>query len=126
MTKLVIPIVGNSDNIEGHFGRAQNYAIVDIDEKGNILKKEMASNTSEHFGGVGLPPDIMLSFNPDAIVVYGMGPRAIQRFVEKGVSVLTGNVSTVQEAVEAFVRGKLVPLTRDPYHGEGHEHHHHH
>ena len=122
MKRLVIPIVGTTDKIEGHFGRAQNYAIVDIDENGNIVKKEVASNTSEHFGGAGLPPDIMLSFNPDAVVVYGMGPRAIQKFVEKGVPVLTGNVSTVQQAVEAFVKGELVPLTKDPYHAGGHHH----
>ncbi len=110
MVRLVFPIL-EFDNeysiIADHFGRAPLFAIVDISEDGTILSEVAKENTSEHFGGRGLPPDLIAGFKPDFLVVKGMGPRAINMFQQKGIRVLMCNALSIIEAVQLFIKGKL-------------------
>ncbi|MGC9095425.1 MAG: NifB/NifX family molybdenum-iron cluster-binding protein, partial [Candidatus Bathyarchaeia archaeon] len=64
-----------------------------------------------HFGGSGRPPDRLLQFKPNAVITYGMGPRALSIFQEARVAVLRANADTVKEVVEAYKQDKLEELT---------------
>jgi predicted Fe-Mo cluster-binding NifX family protein len=112
--RIVVPTEdgnGLDARLSEHFGRAPYYIIVDLDEDRNILSVQSVSNESEHFGGFGLPSHRILQFNPDAVITYGMGPRALAIFQQAGVAVLRANANTVKEVVEAYREDRLEELT---------------
>jgi len=111
--RIVIPAEdGNGLNarLSEHFGRAPYFIIVDLEEN-NISNVQVVPNESEHFGGFGRPPDRILQFKPNAVITYGMGPRALSIFQEAKVAVLRANSSTVKEVIEAYRQDKLEELT---------------
>lgn len=112
--KIAIPVEkfeGEDSIISQHFGRAPVFAIVNIAKNGEVKSIEPVANTGSHFGGRGAALELVLGLNVDAIIVKGMGPRALQAFQENGVAVLTGEVDTVKEALNAYVKGNLLNLT---------------
>lgn len=102
-----------------HFGRAPYFAIVDVEETGKVSNIDFIPNTSEHFGGSGLPPDRIISLNPCFLITYGMGPRAIERFQDAGVAVLRADTNKLGEIINAYINGRLEELTE----GCGHARH---
>ena len=122
-TRLVIPVTeekGLDSGLSQHFGRAPFYSIIDLDDNGKIIGKGTIANTSEHFGGVGLPPDRIMQLKPKALVTYGLGSRALQMFQEGGVAVLRTEASTVKGVIDAYNNNELQELTT----GCGHTHNH--
>lgn len=112
--RIVIPAEnenGLNARLSGHFGRAPYFVIVDLNENGEILNVNVIPNTSEHFGGVGRPVDRILQFNPDAVITYDMGPRALSIFQEARVAVLRANANIIREVIEAYKRNMLEELT---------------
>jgi len=95
--RIVIPAEdsnGLDARLSEHFGRAPYFIIVELDEGGNIVNIQSVSNESEHFGGVGRPPDRILQLRPSAVITYGMGHRALRIFQDAGVAVLRANAGT--------------------------------
>jgi predicted Fe-Mo cluster-binding NifX family protein len=121
--RIVVPIVsddGLNSQIAEHFGRAPCFAVVDVDEKGSVSNVKAEPNSSEHCGGQGHAHDNILKLKPNALIVYGMGPRGLTTFQEAGVAVLRANGNTVREVVTAYNEDRLQELT------EGcHDAHHH-
>ncbi|MHA1711628.1 MAG: NifB/NifX family molybdenum-iron cluster-binding protein [Candidatus Freyarchaeota archaeon] len=117
--RLVIPVLddkGLDAQLSDHFGRAPYFAIVDLDEDGRILRHQVSPNVSEHFGGTGRPAHRILQFRPNAVIVYGMGPRALSMFQSAGVAVLKANANTVREVIGAYNRDELMELTEGCHH----------
>jgi len=112
--RIVVPVSdegGIDSHLSQHFGRAPFYAIIDLDEKGQVIGQGTIANTSEHFGGVGLPPDRILQLKPKALVTYGLGSKAIKMFQDAGVAVLRTEANTVREVVNAYNNDELQELT---------------
>jgi len=112
--KIVIPVAddkGLDAVVSEHFGRAPYFASVDIDETGMIFNMAFILNRSEHFGGSGLPPDRIIAMSPGALITYGMGPRAIERFQEAGVAVLKADAGKLGEVLNAYRNNTLEELT---------------
>jgi predicted Fe-Mo cluster-binding NifX family protein len=84
---------------------------LDVDETGQISSHQTIANVSEHFGGVGRPPDRILQLNPDALITYGMGPRALNIFQNARVAVLRANANTVRDIIAAYNNDELEELT---------------
>ena len=90
-TRIVVPVADESGlraQLSGHFERAPYFAVVDLDESGRILDQRTIANVSEHFGGVGRPPDRILQLKLDALITSGMGPKALSIFQNAKVAVL--------------------------------------
>ena len=102
---------GLDARLSEHFGRAPYFIVVELNEDGSISNVQAVSNESEHFGGSGRPPDRLLQFKPNAVITYGMGPRALSIFQEARVAVLKANADTVKEVVEAYRQDRLEELT---------------
>ena len=122
-TRIVIPVSeekGLDSELSQHFGRAPFYAIIDMDENGKVIGKGTIANTSEHFGGVGLPPDRIIQLKPKALVTYGLGSKALQMFQAGGVAVLRTEANTVKGVVEAYNNNELQELAT----GCGNSHNH--
>ena len=112
--RIVIPAEdgnGLDARLSEHFGRAPYFIVVELNEDGSISNVQAVSNESEHFGGSGRPPDRLLQFKPNAVITYGMGPRALSIFQEARVAVLKANADTVKEVVEAYRQDRLEELT---------------
>ncbi|MEM2108119.1 MAG: NifB/NifX family molybdenum-iron cluster-binding protein [Candidatus Bathyarchaeia archaeon] len=124
-TKIVMP-VENEDGLNApiaqHFGRAPFFAVVDLDEAGDVVSVKTETNTGEHYGGAGHPHETLLALKPNVIVAYGMGPGGLASFGNAGVQVLKAAGKTVKETITQFKAGKLEKLTV----GCSHAHHHHH
>jgi len=119
VTKVVIPVTddkGADSQLSEHFGRAPFFAVFDFTEDGQILSKRAVPNESEHFGGVGFPPDRILQLKPDAVITYGMGPRALGRFQEARVAVLKANSGIVKDVISAYLKNQLPELTEGCHH----------
>jgi predicted Fe-Mo cluster-binding NifX family protein len=110
--RVCIPTKGKGgldEIVSEHFGRAPYYAIVDSES----MECEFIGNNSEHYGGVGKPPDIIASAGAKAVLASGMGPRAMNMLAEKGVKAYCNVAGTVRESVEAFNRGELAPASAE-------------
>ncbi len=116
---------GLNSNLAEHFGRAPYFAVVDLDEDGEVLNVKTVANLGEHTGGVGQAHDYILELKPNAIIVYGMGPRGLNTFQTANVAVLKTNASIVIEAVSAYKEFKLQELTDGCEHAHHSEHEHH-
>jgi len=119
VTKVVIPVTddkGADSQLSEHFGRAPFFAVFDFDEDGQVLSKKAVPNESEHFGGVGFPPDRILQLKPDAVITYGMGPRALGRFQDARVAVLRANSGIVKDVISAYLKNQLQELTEGCHH----------
>lgn len=123
MKRILVPAVdqqGLNARLAEHFGRAPCFAVVDLDEKGEVSNVETVSNTSEHVGGMGYAHDNVLGLQPNVLILYGMGPRGLNTFRSAGVTVLKANADTVGEVIAAYKKGELEELSE----GCPHAHHH--
>jgi predicted Fe-Mo cluster-binding NifX family protein len=112
--RVVVPVLdetGEAAKLSPHFGRAPFFAVVEIQSDGRIEKLSFQPNRSEHFGGGGRPPDIILQFNPNVVITFGMGPRAMRRFQAVGVAVMQATSGTLGEVLHAFAQNELNELT---------------
>jgi len=117
--RIIIPAEdGNGLNarLSEHFGRAPYFIVVELNEDGSISNVQTVPNESEHFGGTGHPPNRILQFKPNAVITYGMGPRALSIFQDAGVAVLKANADTVKEVIEAYRHDRFEELTEDCRH----------
>jgi predicted Fe-Mo cluster-binding NifX family protein len=112
--KIVIPVLDESGlnaQLSEHFGRAPYFLTLDLDETGHVLGRSTIANISEHFGGVGRPPDRILQLKPNALITYGMGPRALRIFQNARVAVLRATVNNVRDVIAAYNNDELEELT---------------
>ena len=122
-SRIIVPAAsqdGLNANLAEHFGRAPYFAVVDLNDNREVANVKTVANVGEHAGGMGYTHDHILGLQPNAIVLYGMGPRGLTSFQNAGVAVLRANANTVGEVVAAYKDNKLQELT------DGCEHAHHH
>lgn len=94
-----------------HFGRASYFAVIELDDSNSRVSQEVHANTGTHQGGKGHAHDNVLSFNPQVVIVSGMGPRGIRRFQDSGIAVLKADNSSVDRVLESYSAGRLSELT---------------
>jgi predicted Fe-Mo cluster-binding NifX family protein len=119
--RLAIPVeneTGLDARLSQHFGRAPYFAVVELDENGSIKDLQIVSNRSEHFGGMGKPPEIIMNFRPTAVITYGMGPRALSMFQNRNIAVLQTDEILVKKVIEAYNKEELVELTEGCHHAK--------
>ncbi len=105
--KIAVPTYkgGLDDSIFEHFGRAPTFTIYDT-ETGKV---EIVENRSGHFGGMGRPPELLMSLGVNAVICCGMGVKAISFFRSYGIGVyIAPNGLKVKDAIEKFLAGMLV------------------
>jgi len=106
MIKIVIPTNNNNgldDDVAEHFGRCNTYTF--LDEEGNVL--EIIDNTSEHMGGLGLPPELMKKHGANILLCRDLGPRALSSCKELGIEVYVGQAETFKEIFEMWKNKKI-------------------
>jgi predicted Fe-Mo cluster-binding NifX family protein len=110
----VVPVLddsGLSSELSEHFGRAPFFAVMELGDDGSISDLKTIANVSEHFGGSGRPPDRILQLDPDMLITFGMGPRALNIFQSARVAVLRATSNVVGDVIVAYRRKELEELT---------------
>jgi predicted Fe-Mo cluster-binding NifX family protein len=109
-SRIIVPAAGQEGlnaYLAEHFGRAPYFAVVDLNENGEVDNVKTVSNVEHYTGRMGQPHDVVLDLQPNAIIVYGMGRRGIISFQTAGVAVLRANANTVKEVIDAYKENKL-------------------
>ncbi|TFF86588.1 hypothetical protein EU519_01185 [Candidatus Thorarchaeota archaeon] len=110
--RVVVPTKDQAGKvIADHFGRAPFFAIFEIDRDGNVVGKEVSPNRGEHAGGRGHAHNNIMRYNPNVIIVKGMGPRGLRSFQTQNVAVLRADSSDADEVVQSFRQQSLQELT---------------
>lgn len=95
--------------VGAHFGKVPAYAIVDT-ESGDL---RFVDNTSEHLGGVGMPPELLAKEGVQVVLCSGLGPKAVDMLASLGMKVHVGAQGTVKDTLEAWKAGKLPRADHD-------------
>jgi len=110
--KIVIPTndkKGLNSIVADHFGRCLTYTF--LNEEGE--KEEIIDNTSEHMGGIGLPPELMKKHGADVLLCKDLGPRAIDLCKNLGIDVYVSQAETVREIFEMWKNNNLKKAGRE-------------
>lgn len=109
-----------------HFGHCDLYTLVEVEDKaiGNVTTLQ---NIAHKEGGCLAPVQMLAAKGVKVLLAGGMGMRPLSGFMDAGVEVYhSAGCSTVKDAVEAYIDGKL-PLfgtdrTCKGHHGGGCHH----
>ena len=108
--KIGVPTMGNrglQEEISPHFGRAPTFTLYDTDTEGT----DIVDNTSEHMGGTGKPPEMLMQHGVEVMLCSGLGPRAINLFESYGIRVFVGASGTVEDSIDLWKEGILQEAT---------------
>ena len=125
MTDRIVVPAASQDGLNAylaeHFGRAPYFAVVDLNENGEIADVKTVPNVEHNTGRMGQPHDVVLNLQPNAIITYGMGRRGIASFQAVGIAIFKANANRVSDVISAYKENKLQELTegchdaRHPY-----------
>ena len=125
MTDRIVVPAASQDGLNAylaeHFGRAPYFAVVDLNENGEIGDVKTVPNVEHYTGRMGQPHDVVLNLQPNAIITYGMGRRGIASFQAVGIAIFKANANRVSDVISAYKENKLQELTegchdaRHPY-----------
>jgi predicted Fe-Mo cluster-binding NifX family protein len=128
----IAAITDDGETISQHFGRARYYKMCMV-EDGNITGREMRDKMAHHdfaheddhhegrddarghgFGARAATRHasmISAIADCDVVLVRGMGRGAYITMEEAGITPVVTDIETIEEAVQAYVDGKLVDHT---------------
>ena len=103
--KIAVPMA--ADCLCQHFGHCEQFALFDVDaDNKTILKTTMVTPPPHE---PGLLPTWLQEQGADVIIAGGMGSRAQELFLGKGIHVVTGASSEIPAKVVAeYLRGELM------------------
>ncbi len=117
---LCIPTIdtlGRDAQLSGHFGSAPFFAVVDL-ERGT--ETFIPNGNDHHAHGTCSPIDAIRQTGATAVLVRGMGMRAILALNSAGIPVYRTEGTTMGEAMNEFTSGTLSELNAN----EGCQGHH--
>jgi predicted Fe-Mo cluster-binding NifX family protein len=98
--KIFFPLLddkGEDSEISQHFGHAPFFGVYDVKKK-NL---KIIENNLDHTDPTKSPIDqIQEAVNPTTIFAKGIGSRAISIIAQKGLTLKTGDYSTVKEVID--------------------------
>lgn len=116
---MKIAIATEGTNVSEHFGRCEDFTIVEI-ENSEVISKVMINTVGNQHG---LLPVFLLSHGAMTVVSGGMGDGAKQNLKSNGMEILTGVSGSVEDAILAFINGSLISDDSGCT-GHGHDHDH--
>jgi len=102
--KIAIPLEGGV--LASHFGRCQEFAVVDLDPDTKRIIHTEAVTPPAHQPGV--LPQWLHQLGVSTVIAGGMGQRAIQLFTQMGIDVHAGApVDSPEKLTRAYLDGSL-------------------
>ncbi|KIM03790.1 MAG: dinitrogenase iron-molybdenum cofactor biosynthesis protein [Sulfurovum sp. AS07-7] len=108
--RIIFPTDENNGYLSkrgAHFGKAKFYTIVTLEDN-KIVDVEGVANAGHGSGACGNAIMNIMSLNPDALIVSGIGGSPAAGFANAGLAVYVDQTSqTVQESIAHFIEGNL-------------------
>ncbi len=93
-----------------HFGKAKFYTIITLKNQ-QIADVEVVKNPGHDAGGCGNAVANIMTLNPDALIVSGIGGSPAQGFAKAGLEVyFDANSQTVNDSIDQFLMGNLTEI----------------
>ena len=90
-----------------HFGKAKFYTVITIEDE-KIVDVEGVENPGHSGGACSNAVTNIMSLNPDALVVSGIGGSPAQGFLEAGLDLYFDMESpAVKDSIDRLIRGEL-------------------
>jgi len=112
-----IAIAQDGNQVSGHFGHCEGYAIFDVE--GSIIYRRDDLPSPGH--EPGRLPVFLAEHGVDLIIAGGMGPRAVEIFHQNGIEVLLGISGNVDYVAQDYIAGRLSPGESSCHHEDGGE-----
>jgi len=124
MLKIAIPT--EEGKVNAHFGRSRQFTIVTVEN--NRIVETTSIDTSGYHHQHGQLAELLQSSGVRVVLAAGIGQGAISHLQLAGIEVFCGAEGTIEEAVSAYLEGKLTAGSPSCGCGcgHGHSHHHHH
>lgn len=114
--RIIVPVDDESGlkaQICSHFGRTPYFAVIDLNENGQIIKHSTVQSSGEHFcEGTGF----LSNLKPDFMIAHGMGQRVIYNLQNAGIRILRTNANNVEGAIQQYNKGELADLAEGCQH----------
>ena len=108
--RIVIPTNDNKGllaNMGAHFGKASFYTIIEIEDD-EVMNVEVIPNPGHGAGACANAISNILSLNPDALIVVGIGPNPAMGFNKAGLPLFVDKTSQkVEESINKLLNNQL-------------------
>lgn len=120
--KIAIP--HENGRLHGHFGGCREFAVIEVDPNTKTTLGTQVTPAPDH--QPGLFPRWLRAQGVTAVIVGGIGRRALEIFARQGIEVRAGQPGAAIEALVAQYLGGVLTGAPDACAGHGHHHHHEH
>ena len=100
---MKISVASDGAMVSEHFGHCEGFTVYTVNGK-TIEKKEFVANPGHK---PGLLPNMMHDAGAEVVIAGGMGQGAVDIFCSYDIQVITGVAGKTDDAVTAFLEGKL-------------------
>jgi predicted Fe-Mo cluster-binding NifX family protein len=100
---MKIAIATEGTNVFGHFGKCENFTLVDV-ENNEVKSKTVVSTLGNQHG---LLPAFLASHKVTVVIAGGMGEGAKQKLDQNNIEAITGVSGSVEEAINSYINGIL-------------------
>lgn len=102
-----------------HFGHTEVFKLFDVEKNQIISSAVLSSNGAGH----GALAGVLFNNKVDVLICGGLGTGAMNALTEAGIKVIAGATGNVDEAVKAYLEGKLVSTGSNCHHHDHEEGH---
>lgn len=100
---MKIAVATEGTQVSGHFGKCENFTIVEI-ENSQAKNKEIINTLGNQHG---LLPTFLASHSVNLVIAGGMGEGAKQNLISNGIEIIAGVSGSIDEAIDAYLKGNL-------------------
>jgi predicted Fe-Mo cluster-binding NifX family protein len=100
---MKIAIATEGTNVSGHFGKCENFTIVEIENAEVKNKTVLSTEGNQH----GLLPAFLASHDVSLVIVGGMGDGARQKLIANDIEIVSGASGSVEAVINAYLDGSL-------------------
>lgn len=101
---MKVGIAKDGNQVSQHFGQCEGYAIFEIEDGKIVGRNDIVS--PGHSPGV--LPALLADNGATVVLAGGMGPKAVDMFNARGITVYLGIGGSIEGAVDEFLKGSLV------------------
>ena len=102
---------GLDSRVDPRFGRAKHFVLVDT-ETGEFSAHDNAQNLNAPQGAGIQAAQTVARLGAEAVLTGHVGPKAFTTLQAANVTIYTGVLGTVKEAIEQFKSGQLTPAAK--------------
>lgn len=117
MIRYALPVLsydGLSSQVFEHFGRTENFAVIEADEA-EIKSVSLIRNEVSYGSADKNLPDFLADHGIEVVLASMMGTCMSTPLIDRGIRVFTGAEGTVKDTFEKYLAGELTEVKKGRY-----------